>query len=357
MEEIVINSRFLTQRLTGTQRYGIEIAIHLSRLSKCLQFVAPHNIVHKEVASVLRVKRIGNLTGHLWEQVELPFYLRRKLGSSSLLVGLVNTGPIYYEKQIITIHDLAFLRYPNWFSREFRFFYKVLIPRIANLAKKIVTVSYFSKQEMVSVLGIPQNKIEVVYGGISERFRSDPSIEKEDYILGVASLEPRKNFNGLLMAFKKLIVKRRFRKYKLLIVGSRNKVFSDPKLENLMREVRNVEFVGHISDNELITLYQKAKLFVFPSFYEGFGLPPLEAMSCGTPVIVSNVSSLPEVCGDAAYYVNPWALDDITRAMEEILGDEFLQKELIRRGLERVKLFDWAKSSNKLWNIIKEVQQ
>jgi len=346
---MIINSRFLTQRITGTQRTAIEISLHLRELMPNVLFVSPKNIHHTKIANKLNTKTIGISVGHLWEQIDLPLYLR-KLGNP-LLLNLVNTAPLLYRNQIVTIHDLAFLRHPEWFSKKFYLFYRTLIPKIAKRAKKIVTVSNFSKKEIINLLNIPSQKVEVVYNGISREFFLNPSLKRENFILAVSSLDPRKNFENLILAFKKLNLK----KYKLLIVGSRNKVFSNTKIQKLVKEISNIEFTGYVSDEELIRLYQKAKLFVYPSLYEGFGLPPLEAMACGTPVVVSSVASLPEVCGDATYYVNPYDVNDIARGIETVLKDELLQKELIQKGLKRVKLFSWEKSAKKLLKIIEEV--
>ncbi|SNR60834.1 glycosyltransferase family 4 protein [Desulfurobacterium atlanticum] len=348
---ILINSRFLTQKITGTQRFAIEISLQLKKLMLNVVFVSPRNILHTKIANELNVKTIGVNTGHLWEQVDLPVYLK-KVGNS-LLINLVNAAPLIYKNQIITIHDLAFLKHPEWFSRKFYLFYRTLIPKIAKKAKIILTVSNFSKTEIINLLNIPSQKVEVIYNGISNKFSFNPSIKKENFILAVSSLDPRKNFKNLILAFKKLKLK----EHKLLIVGSKNKVFSNQEIEQLIKETPNIEFTGYVPDEELVNLYQRAKLFVYPSLYEGFGLPPLEAMACGTPVVVSNVASLPEVCGDAAYYVNPYDVNDIAKGIETVLKYELLQKELIKKGLERVKLFSWEKSAEKLAKIIEEVVQ
>jgi len=347
--EIIVNSRFLTQRITGVQRFAIELSKYLKRSKLKITFLAPKNIIHKNIAKELDVKIVGINTGYLWEQVDLFLYLKR-LGTP-ILLNLANTAPFIYSNQIIVIHDLAFLRYPEWFSKKFYLFYRILVPRLAKKARKIITVSNFSKKEIINLLGIYSKKVDVVYNGITEKFFWDPSIKKENFILAVSSLNPRKNFKNLVLAFKKLKLK----KYKLLIVGSKNKIFSNIEIQKLLMEIPNVEFTDYVSDEELIHLYQKAKLFVYPSFYEGFGLPPLEAMACGTPVIVSNVASLPEVCGDAAYYINPYSVNDIARGIYTVLSDEKLQRELIIKGLERVKLFSWEKSARKLIKIIEEV--
>jgi len=345
---LLVNSRFLTQKITGTQRYAIEISKQLSRLLKCI-FLVPRDILHKELASSLQVKTIGRLTGHLWEQIELPAYIKKQ--KNPLLINLINTAPLLLKNQIVTIHDLAFLRYPKWFSKRFYYFYRFLIPRIVVTSKKIITVSEFSKKEIVSILEVPEEKVDVIYNAVSEKFKYNPSIRKQNYILTVSSLDPRKNLRNLILAFKKANLK----KYKLIIIGSKNKVFADVKIKTLIKEVSNVEFTGYVSDEKLIKLYQQAKLFVYPSLYEGFGIPPLEAMACGTPAVVSNVTSLPEIYGDAAYYVNPYDVNDIARGIYTVLKDENLQMELIRRGLERVKLFSWENSAKKLLRIVEEV--
>jgi len=343
---IIINSRFLTQKITGTQRFAIEISLQLKKLIPDITFIAPKSITHKDVAKKLNVKIIGTNTRHIWEQIDFPLYLKRQ--GNPLLINLVNTAPLLYEKQIVTIHDLAFLRHPEWFSRKFYLFYRILIPQIAKKSRKIITVSNFSKTEIIDLFNIPSEKIEVINNGVPKKFFYNPLIKKENIILAVSSLDPRKNFKNLILAFKKLKLK----KYKLLIVGSKNKVFSNQEIEQLINETPNIKFTGYVSDEKLINLYQKAKVFVYPSLYEGFGLPPLEAMACGTPVVVSNVASLPEVCGDAAYYINPYDVNDIIRGIETVLKDENLQKKLIQKGLERVKLFSWEKSAEKLAEIV-----
>ncbi len=346
---IVVNSRFLTQKITGTQRFAIEISKRLMDKDLDITFVSPQNIIQQELGNKLKVKKIGRLTIHLWEQIELRKYLKKN--NYPLLLNFVNTAPMFYKNQIVTIHDLSFLRYPKWFSKKIHLAYKYLIPNIAKYSRKIITVSQFSKREIKELLNIEEKKIEVIYNAVSDSFKYDNNVPKENFILTVSSLGPRKNFKNLILAFKKL----KLNNYKLLIVGNQNKAFLYTELRNLIKDEKNVEFTGYVSDEKLINLYQRAKIFVYPSFYEGFGIPPLEAMACGTPVVVSKAASLPEVCGDAAYYVDPYDIDSIAKGMEAVLTDEKLQKELIKKGLERVKLFSWEKSARKVLNIIKEV--
>ncbi|MBD3843097.1 MAG: glycosyltransferase family 4 protein, partial [Campylobacterales bacterium] len=183
------------------------------------------------------------------------------------------------------------------------------------------------------------------------------NIEKKNQILYVGSLNERKNFIGVLKAFDLL----NKNEYKLVIVGN---FFGTFNLSNEAQEYinraknnPNIEFKQGVSNEELVKIYNQSKIFLFPSFYEGFGLPVLEAISCGTPVICSNVSSLPEVGGDAVIYCNPYDVDDIKNKIELVLNDENLQTEMIQKGLNRSKLFSWEKSAQGHIKIFKELLQ
>jgi glycosyltransferase involved in cell wall biosynthesis len=351
MMRIYINARFLTQRITGVQRYAIEISIKLKKLYPDIRFIAPQYIIHKELAKDLEVNRYGKLKGHLWEQIYLPIYLKQN--NNLLLLNLANTAPLFYGKQIVTIHDLAFLRNPQWFSKRFYYYYKFLIPKITQKALIIITVSNFIKREIMEILNVPESKIKVSYGAVPEGFSVMPTnVENKygDYILAVSSLDPRKNFKNLLLAFDKLALKN----IKLVLVGSRNKIFSNQHLDRFSAK-QNIIFTDYVPNEHLKYLYKNARLLVFPSLYEGFGLPPLEAMACGCPVVVSNVASLPEVCGDAAYYVDPYNIESIAQGMYEVLTDETLRQGLIQKGLERVKFFSWEKSAKEHIRIFEDI--
>ncbi len=346
---LAVNCRFLTQELTGVQRFATEITKHLYSLTKRIDFLSPVEVPKNQLP--IPTKKIGFLKGHLWEQIELPIYLRKR--KDPLLLNLTNTAPFFYENQIVTIHDVAFLKHPEWYSKKFHLFYSKIVPIIAKKSKKIITVSNFSKKEIISLLRIPENKIEVIYNGVDKKFQPS-KIKKENLILTVSSLNPRKNLKNLILAFRNLKLKEDF---KLVIVGSKNRIYPDAEtIEKLIKPYDNIKIISRVPDEMLVKLYQKAKLFVYIPFYEGFGLPPLEAMACGTPVVVSQTSSLPEVCGDAAYYVNPYEVRDIVHGIEKVLKDEKLQRYLIAKGLKRAKLFNWKDSASKLLEITKEVQ-
>lgn len=350
---IYVNARFLTQNITGAQRYAIEISRALKKINPDIDFLTPENIVHNELSDLFEAKRVGKLSGHFWEQVELPAYLKRQ--GKPLLLNLANTAPLNYSNKVVVIHDLSFLRHPEWFSKGFYLCYSFLIPRIIRNSRYVITVSEFSKREIMELLKVPQDKIKVIYNAVSEEFENQKIIDNTisnkyaNYILAVSSLDPRKNFKNLILAFNKLNIPG----IKLVVAGKENrKVFNDTKMRRAA-DFTNVEFTGHVSDAQLAGLYKNAKLFVYPSFYEGFGLPPLEAMSYGCPVIVSNLASLPEVCKDAAYYIEPYNVESIAEGIKKVLSDQVLREDLIRKGRERIKSFNWDNSAKKLNEVLK----
>jgi glycosyltransferase involved in cell wall biosynthesis len=351
--DIYINSRFLTQKITGSQRFAIEISRQLKKLLPEARFVSPKNIIHYDIAKELEVESFGRLTGVLWEQLELPIYLRKK--GNPLLLNLVNAAPLFYSNIISTIHDVTWKNCPQTYSRLFRLWYDFLIPKIAKKSRIIFTVSDFAKKDISEKLNLYSNNIYVVYASVRDKFLF-LNLKRENYILSVASLQPHKNLEGLIKAFIFLKNKNKFLDYKLILVGGYNKkVFAKTNLFELSKNREDIVFTGYLSDEKLVEYYNKASLFVFPSFFEGFGIPPLEAMACGCPCVVSNTASLPEVCGDAAYYVNPYDIEDIARGIEKVLSDENLRNDLVKKGFENIKRFSWERSAKKIIEVIKNI--
>jgi glycosyltransferase involved in cell wall biosynthesis len=322
----------LTQKITGVQRYAVEISKQIKKLYPEIKLLAPKNIIQNDLANDLEVETYGNLTGHLWEQVELPSYLRKN--RRPFLVNLANTAPLQYEKQIVTIHDISFLVNSAWFSRKFYCYYRLLIPALVKRSVRILTVSEFSKRELMSHLHVPEQKIKVIYNGVSDFFRESDKVTENNihgkYILAVASLDPRKNLRRLIAAYMKI----KKDNIKLVIVGEQNRVFNQQLGVNLSQTGKDIIWLGRVPDEALAVLYKHARLLVLPSLYEGFGLPPLEAMACGCPVVVSNVASLPEVCGDAAYYINPYDTDSIADGIDKVLSNGLQRDSLIAKALK-----------------------
>jgi glycosyltransferase involved in cell wall biosynthesis len=341
---IYINARFLTQKTTGVQRFAIELSKRLIKINPNIVFLSPSNIFNKELAFELKVKIIGKLSSHLWEQIELPLYLKSK--GNPLLINFCNTGPLFYSNQIVTIHDLAFIINPKWFSKKFSLLYSFLIPKIATKAKQIFTVSNSSKMEIVKLLNQPNDKISVIYNGITFTNKAElyqkPLYDKK-YFLTVCSIDPRKNLHKLIQAFDLL----KNEDVDLLIIGGTNKSFANNFNKNINQQVK---FLGYVNDSELINYYQNAVCFVYPSLYEGFGLPPLEALALGTKVIVSDIPSLREVCTEHALrYFNPNSTSSIIDALEFAIKDKEVFKAI------NIDKFSWQKSAENINEIISNI--
>lgn len=346
----VVNGRYLTQKATGVHRYAFEICNKLHEMGVDFHVAVP-NEIHPDYKFNFKVVKCGSLNTHLWEQISLPRYLKR-IGSP-LLISFTGCGPFNYSNQIMTIHDVSHERYPEWFSKNYYRFYHYMMPRIGKKAHAVLTVSEFSKKEIVDTLGINAEKIHVVHSNVP--FHNKPSKEEvlsftrnpeaERYILAVSSMDPRKNFVRLVEAFDKI----KDKSVKLYIIGMSFKAFNTPDLQKLIGE--NVHLPGYIPDEKLQTMYQNALLSVYPSLYEGFGLPPLESMTYGCPVINSDIPALREVSQDAALYVDPYNIEDITQKIEQLLVDEPLRKELQEKGLLQIKKYSWDKSAKQVYEL------
>jgi len=262
-------------------------------------------------------------------------------------------------KQLGVIHDLNFEHYPQDLPTVLRRYYKKHFPLFAKKANHIITVSQFSKQDIIKQYGLEENKITVAYNGGSDKFRP-LSISKQldvkkkysdnvDYFVYVGALHARKNTERLLQAFDQFKSETNS-ELKLIIVGE--KLFKSEKdtsdFEKL-RHKKDVIFTGHLPIENVVEIVASAKGLLLVSYFEGFGIPLVEAMRCGIPVITSNVTSLPEVVGDCGLIVNPFSVKDIAKAMKTLVGDTELQKTLREKGLERSKLFSWQKSSEIIW--------
>lgn len=347
-----LNSRFLTQNLTGVQRYGYELFKQINFDCNDVEYLIPNDDINKsyEIGENINIKKIGKFKSHAWEQLDLPKYLKKS--GSPLLLNLCNTAPLFYENQIVTIHDIAFLK-GNWHSRNFKLYYKFLIPKIIKNSRHIITVSEFSKQEIVSSYGVDSGKISVIYNA-PFTIKNDSEIAildlKTPYILSVGSIDPRKNLKRLVKAFVRLNEP----DLKLYLTGAYNSNFkNDAELDNLIiANTNQIIFLGYRTDTELIHLYKNALCFIYPSLYEGFGLPPIEAMSNNCPVITSNLSSLPEVCGDAPLYCNPFSVADILEQLKEMVQNRKTRESCILKGHENVKKFSWNLSGQALIRVI-----
>ncbi|MBD8069400.1 glycosyltransferase family 4 protein [Bacillus sp. PS06] len=345
MKKVYINGRFLTQSVTGVQRYGRELLKAIDKIitinnpiSKNYEFIILMPKLDLDIKfDNLRVRKVGALKGHLWEQMELPYYSR-----DGLLLSLCNTAPLIKKNQIVTIHDAAVYRFPKSFSLMFEKWYKILFRGLGVQAKSIITVSNFSKSELIKYSKIKEEKISVVKEGKEHILALKPDnkiLDKYDlrdkkFIFAVSSMNPNKNFKAIIDAINLVD------NISVVIAGGTNpKVFKDNQSNSI--ENKNIKYVGYVTDNELKSLYENALVFIYPSLYEGFGLPPLEAMACGCPVIVSNTSSLPEVCGEASIYCDPYDYTDIANKISLLVNDSNLAIKLEKLGFEQSGKFSW----------------
>jgi glycosyltransferase involved in cell wall biosynthesis len=268
-------------------------------------------------------------------------------------------------KSVITVHDLAFLLYPHFLTKEAARYYGQ-IDQAVRYTDHIIAVSESTRQDTIKLLGVPDRKITVIHEAANPIYRQIPPEEARrhvvetygldrEYILFVSTIEPRKNLPGLLQAYRKLLDDYK-RPEGLVLAGSRGwlseEVYSAVEALNLGEHVR---FLGRVPSTHLVYLYNAARLLVHPSFYEGFGLPPLEAMTCGTPTIVSNVSALPEVVGDAAILIDPHDIGGLTVAMWRALTDEDLRASLIAKGLKRAQTFSWERAARETLDVYRRV--
>lgn len=257
--------------------------------------------------------------------------------------------------QIVTIYDMSTFLFPEQRGVELSQRLSQRATDVMKKAHKIITISEATKRDILKIIPtIPAKKIRVIYLAANHIFKKIKSIKKKNFILFVGTVEPRKNLKRLIIAYKKLPFSIK-NKYKLLIVGAKgwnNSEIYDEARETV--ETGAIVFKDYISDRELVRLYNEAKIFIYPSLYEGFGLPVLEAMSCGTPVITSKTSSLPEVAGHAALYVNPEDIDDISNKMNKLIGNENLQKKLSVMGLKQAQKFSWEKCARETLHVYGE---
>ncbi len=254
--------------------------------------------------------------------------------------------PIRAKKRIVTIHDVCHLTYP--LSRFKRLVSHFLLQKACQTSDQIVTVSAFSKSEILAHLNVLQEKIHVIYPGVDrQQFSSQKKEQTPPFFLFVGNIKTHKNLSVLLKAFELL----QPTNLHLIIVGKKEGLLSsDQTLDEHLRQspLKNqIKLLGEISSSELQTLYASASALIFPSLYEGFGLPPLEAMASGCPVIASNAASIPEVCQDAALYFSPRSPQELAEQMRRILSEASLRQQLIQKGLALSAFFSWEKTAKK----------
>ncbi|WP_159838401.1 glycosyltransferase family 4 protein [Burkholderia sp. 8Y] len=349
-----INGKFASQRITGVQRVAYELTRAMQSRAASpaeLPVLVPSNATDLGLAA--RPTHIGRgLTGNLWEQISLPLEARR-----DTLISLCNTGPLFKRRHMLMIHDMAVYDVPHGFSRKFVMWYRLRFSLLRSQANTILTVSGFSRNRICHHLGVDESRVLVVRPGADhmDRVTSEPSIleklalSKDKYCVLVGSLDPRKNLRRVLAATELL---KDLKDFKFVIAGAANaRVFASGE-SGPGADSDRVIWAGFVTDGELKALYGSAACLVFASLYEGYGLPPLEAMYCGCPVIVSSEASLPEVCGDAAMYCDAGSIDDIAAKIRVMATQEDVRMKHRRAGLEHARQFKWDGAATRLLEIM-----
>ncbi len=348
-KHLVYNGRFTTQKTTGVQRVARELIAALIKFQPqepVTLLMPPQPGVEVNGA---RTVKVGFYKGAVWEQLVLPFFAR-----PGRLVNLGNSASIFIRNQIIYMHDAAVFDTPAHFSRSFRVWYRIMFWILARTSACVLTNSYFSRDRLAYHCGISTEKISVVPLGADHLDSLKPdtsvldahSLTPNRFVLAVSSMNPTKNFGRLIAAFRQIDDP----SVDLVIVGMRNTtVFGNQ--DHVLAAEPNIKFVGYISDEQLKALYQNAACFLYPSIYEGFGIPPLEAMRYGCPTIVGKAAALPEVCADAALYCDPYSQDDIAEKLRRVLGSDALRAELRRKGNLHAEKYCWSKSAKMMTEI------
>ncbi|MBC7848611.1 MAG: glycosyltransferase family 4 protein [Chitinophagaceae bacterium] len=369
---IGFNGSMLDEKPTGVGVYTYNIINNLQRLyqsdpTRSLEVFTPsRSFLNKSVAiiklpNILQSSRFGKtaaLTRFLWNLILYPVVAKRM----SLLVSPTTHGSLALSNQLITIHDLLSLRYDN-ISKHQRFYFTYVLPRLVKKTKKIIAISESTKKDVVHFLNCPPEHVKVIYNGYDKEqfYQSNVSgtdiyskYKLQKYILAIGPTYPHKNFATLLHAYAKLPVAER-EMYPLVIAGGMKKYLrSLEAIVNALALQKHVHFLGYVPQELMRSLYTEALMLVFPSLYEGFGFPLLEAMACGCPVASSQTSSMPEVCGNAAIYFDPLSADSILSSMRSIIVSAEVRNNLITKGLERAKLFSWEKAATEYKTLIDE---
>ena len=352
IRSFAINARFLTRPASGVDRVASELVCALAARADVDHLVLLHPPTERLFADWLelmpvaaskkvQVQALGRRTGHAWEQLDL-------VGASPglTLLSLCNTGPALRRNQVLMIHDAQVWDSPHGLPLGFRVGYRTALPILARTARHVVTVSHFAKTRLEARRIAPVGKVQVVLNGADhmQRVAADPhallrhGLEAGRYLLAVGSRAPHKNLPMLIHA----AVSRGPGAPELILVGDMtSRLFGRAELP----DAEGVRLIGRVSDGALKALYQGALALALPSTTEGFGLPALEAMACGCPVIAARAGALPEICGDAALFVDPMDLAGWTSAMERVVQDGDCRAALITKGTARAAQYSWARAA------------
>ncbi len=370
--KIALNASMLDNSPTGVGIYTFNIINSLAKLNwnnnyeKFTVFTPTSSFLNEDI----EVSKLPNLmlssqygkiaafTRFIWNTFFYPF----KSKKYDLVISTTTHGSFFAKNQIITIHDLLSIRF-NTISPHQRFYFKNLLPFMMAKCKCVIAISETTKKDIIKYLGYPEEKIHVIYNGYDKtKFNLSDTVSNiiankysvKNYFLAIGPNYPHKNFEILLAAYDKLSNTEKLN-HPLVIVGGKQPYLSQIKQLALDLNLQtSVQFLDYVPDNLMPAIYKEAVALVFPSLYEGFGMPPLEAMACGCPVIASNTAAVMEVCENAALYINPYNPKSITQALQKLIYNPILLNQLKEKGLKQAQKFSWDLTAQKLKTLIEE---
>lgn len=369
---IGIDARMFSSEFTGIGRYVYELVENLANIDKKNSYVIFMNKEEFEKFEP-RSKRIEKVlvnAKHYSLAEQIGFWRTLKKANLDLMHFTHFNAPILYKKpSVVTIHDLTLSFYPgkkmnSWYHK---LAYNLVLKNAVKNAKKIIAVSENTKADLVEMLKTGPGKVTVIYEGVNENFtpkenrgENEEILKKygitKDFLLYTGVWRGHKNLVNLIKAFSFLKQEEAGFEAQLVITGNEDPYY--PEVKRTVVELgleHDVIFPGMVPEDELVSLYQSAKLYVFPSLYEGFGLPPLEAMRCGTPVVASKTACIPEICGDNALFFDPYDITDMANVIRRVWIDESLQKELREYGLRHSLKFSWEKMAEKTLELYESI--
>ncbi|MFZ1752208.1 MAG: glycosyltransferase family 1 protein [Caldilineaceae bacterium] len=365
-----IDARLTYHQRAGIGRYTLFLLDELAKLDQENRYtVFQHRKDREALVDAPNFHR-KTLFAPVHSRLEQPLMMMELLFQNLDLFHSTDFIPPLYSSlpSIITVHDLAFLRWPHFLTADHATYYSQ-IDRGVRHARHVIVPSQSTKNDVIGQLGVPESKISVIYEAAASLYRPMPVEEAraavskrfsipQNYIFFISTIEPRKNIGGLLQAYHHLRTKYNLTETALVLAGKQGWLYEQvyESVEKLGLQ-DSTFFVGRVSDEELRQLYVGARCHVHPAFYEGFGLPPLEAMACGTPTVVSNTSSLPEVVGDAALMFDPNDWEEMAVAIRRLLVDDELHREMRQKGLQRADVFSWSRAAAETLGVYQMVAQ
>jgi glycosyltransferase involved in cell wall biosynthesis len=374
--EIGIITDLVDRKCEGIGKYTYNLIKGLNTVDKKNQY----NLIHYKkndldiykVNNEIYIPRLKPFGESVWRCLVLPFKFRNN-GSDIIHDPTDGIGALSFKtvsKRIITMHDLIPFFFPEYTSKGSWIAHKILYKKTIDNADMIITDSNSSKMDILNNFKVPEKKIRVIYIAADKKYKVLPKKEIEHYkksmgfnfpfILYLGALDPRKNIPNLIKSFYQ--IKKKGFPHKLVIVGG-IRFNSGPISKTIHRIIQKLNLndeiilTGHLPEKDIPKIYNAAELFVFPSFYEGFGLPPLEAMSSGTPVITSNTSSLPEVVGEAGITIDPHNVNELADSIINVITNDSLQQDMIKKGLKKAKSFSWINTAKETLSIYNEIYE